>query len=115
MDWERYGPVIIAILVLWVVASRFFRKSPTESSRRTHESEDAGEPRRTPRFTVDYDNLEVRLHDYSREIEARIDNRMMVLSQLTADADQAIRDLKPLLEELRAEIAKLPPPNRQDV
>jgi len=41
--------------------------------------------------------LEVRAYDYSREVEARIDNRLAVLDQLIVDADREIERLQSLL------------------
>lgn len=46
-------------------------------------------------------NLEVRAYDYSREVEARIDNRLSVLDQLIVDADREIERLQALLAESR--------------
>ncbi len=45
--------------------------------------------------------LEVRAYDYSREVEARIDNRLSVLDQLIVDADREIERLQALLAESR--------------
>jgi CRISPR/Cas system-associated protein endoribonuclease Cas2 len=45
--------------------------------------------------------LEVRAYDYSREVEARIDNRLVVLDQLIIDADREIDRLRALLAESR--------------
>jgi hypothetical protein len=43
--------------------------------------------------------LEVRAYDYSREVEARIDNRLTVLDQLIVDADREIESLQRLLNQ----------------
>ena len=43
--------------------------------------------------------LEVRAYDYSREVEARIDNRLAVLDQLIVDADREIDRLQQLLHQ----------------
>jgi DNA-binding CsgD family transcriptional regulator len=45
--------------------------------------------------------LEVRAYDYSREVEARIDNRLAVLDRLILDADREIERLQALLAESR--------------
>lgn len=45
--------------------------------------------------------LEVRAYDYSREVEARINNRLAVLDQLILDADREIDRLQTLLAESR--------------
>jgi hypothetical protein len=45
--------------------------------------------------------LEVRAYDYSREVEARIDNRLSVLDQLIVDADREIDRLQAMLAESR--------------
>lgn len=49
--------------------------------------------------------LEVRAYDYSREVEARIDNRLSVLDQLIVDADREIERLQVLLSESRQSAA----------
>ncbi len=56
--------------------------------------------------------LEVRAYDYSREVEARIDNRLAVLDQLIIDADQEIDRLQQLLH-LSAEDRDLTPAEQQ--
>lgn len=43
--------------------------------------------------------MEVRAYDYSREVEARIDNRLAVLDQLIVDADHEIERLQQLLHQ----------------
>ncbi len=45
--------------------------------------------------------LEVRAYDYSREVEARIDNRLAVLDRLIVDADREIERLQAMLAESR--------------
>lgn len=45
--------------------------------------------------------LEVRLHDYGRSVEARIENRLTVLDQLILEADQEIARLEAILAEAR--------------
>lgn len=50
--------------------------------------------------------LEVRAYDYSREVEARIDNRLAVLDQLIVDADREIERLQAMLSEARQSAAE---------
>lgn len=45
--------------------------------------------------------LEVRLHDFAREVEGRIETRLALLDQLIQDADREITDLERLLDEAR--------------
>jgi hypothetical protein len=45
--------------------------------------------------------LEVRAYDYSRDVEARIDNRLSVLDRLIVDADREIERLQAMLAESR--------------
>jgi hypothetical protein len=45
--------------------------------------------------------LEIQAYDYSREVEARIDNRLSVLDQLIVDADREIDRLQAMLAESR--------------
>jgi hypothetical protein len=54
--------------------------------------------------------LEVRLHEYAREVEGRIQSRTILLEQLLADADRDIRRL----EELLAQARESPPATAQD-
>lgn len=46
--------------------------------------------------------LELRIFDYGREIEARIDNQMRILDQLIQEADREIVRLEALLAESRS-------------
>ena len=48
--------------------------------------------------------LEVRLHEFSREIEGRMQTRLDALDRLTADADQEIERLRQLIEESRGQM-----------
>lgn len=50
--------------------------------------------------------LEVRAYDYSREVEARIDNRLSTLDQLIVDADREIERLQAMLAESRQSYAE---------
>lgn len=45
--------------------------------------------------------LEVRAYEYQREVEARIENRLIVLDQLILDADREIERLQAMLAESR--------------
>jgi len=45
--------------------------------------------------------LEIRAYDYSRDVEARINNRLTVLDQLIIDADREIERLQAMLAESR--------------
>ena len=45
------------------------------------------------------EKLEVRLHDYGREVEGRIETRIAVLNQLLIEADREIKRLRSLLSE----------------
>lgn len=47
------------------------------------------------------DSLEIRLYDYSRDVEARIQNRIEVLDLLVQEADRELLRLQRLLEEAR--------------
>lgn len=48
-------------------------------------------------------NMEFRIHEYGREVEARIDNRLTALDRLIVEADQEILRLEALLVETRME------------
>jgi len=45
------------------------------------------------------EKLEVRLHDYHREVEGRIETRVALLNQLLIDADREIERLRELIAE----------------
>jgi len=47
------------------------------------------------------DKLEVRLHDYGREVEGRIETRIALLNQLLIEADRKIERLQELTAESR--------------
>lgn len=52
--------------------------------------------------------MEIRVHEYAREVEARIQARLAVLDQLIQDADRRIADLQQTLDLLDAEERGLP-------
>jgi len=45
------------------------------------------------------EKLEVRLHDYHREVEGRIETRVALLNQLLIDADNEIQRLRELIAQ----------------
>ena len=45
--------------------------------------------------------LELRLHDYGREVEGRMQTRIAVLDRLVVDADREIERLRQLLQQSR--------------
>ncbi|MEX0716996.1 MAG: hypothetical protein WD066_10425 [Planctomycetaceae bacterium] len=53
--------------------------------------------------------LEIRLHEYGREVEARMETRLAVLDRLLREADREIVRLTGLLERRQSEVA---PPER---
>lgn len=50
-------------------------------------------------LAVQIDRIEVRLLDYSREVDARIDSRMALLQEMLATTDREIARLQRLLDE----------------
>lgn len=48
-------------------------------------------------------DLELRVFDYGREVEARIDNQLRVLDRLIVDADREIARLEAMLAESRCD------------
>jgi len=48
-------------------------------------------------------DLELRVFDYGREVEARVDNQLRVLDRLILDADREIARLEALLAETRCD------------
>ncbi len=47
------------------------------------------------------EKMELRLHDFARDVEARIQTRLTLLDELVFDADQEIARLQQLLEQTR--------------
>ncbi len=59
--------------------------------------------------------MEVRLHDYDRDVAARVETTMTMLDQLIAEADREIVRLETLLEERTGKTSPLPPEQRRMV
>ena len=61
--------------------------------------------------------LEVRLHDYDRDVAARVETTLTMLDQLIDEADREIVRLETLLEERRAgkDVSALAPEQRRMV
>ena len=54
-------------------------------------------------------DMEARLHDYGREVEARVDNKLLLLDALLQEVATERQRLEHLLQESR-ETRTLPPP-----
>lgn len=68
------------------------RSAQPSPSRKTHETEKTGISR--------LEEMEVRLFDYEREVEGRVQTTLTLLDQLVEDADRESAKLQELLEEV---------------
>ncbi|MBI3862425.1 MAG: hypothetical protein HY290_11070 [Planctomycetia bacterium] len=59
------------------------------------------------------EKLEVRLYDFAREVEGRLQTKIAVLDRLIVDADREIIRLEQVLAETRRSGAASPPGSRQ--
>jgi hypothetical protein len=78
----------------------------TVFSRRAHEetvrgakTEEPDDPKTADRVGARVDRFEIRLHEYSRDVEARMETRLARLDRLVVSADQEICRLQDLLEK----------------
>lgn len=89
----------VAVLITGVVLSRSFRRAKAMANR-----DPADEARRDfaraeqSQVTV-FNRLELRLYDFAREMEGRLETRMALLDQLIAEADREIAQMQELLSD----------------
>jgi len=98
LEWALLGTVILCTAT---VVSRMFTGIGGRSGQqaeRSDEENDRGETTVARRVA----NLEVRLHDFSREVEARLEKRAVELDGLVAVADREIARLTDLLKTVPA-------------
>jgi hypothetical protein len=89
---EGFLPVLVVIilLALVVVLPRMARRKTT----RDGEASPGRAVSSTLRAKEQMEDLIVKLHDFSREIQARLDNKISVLNRLIEEADEKIRELE---------------------
>ena len=91
----------LAVLVIAFVLYRGIALSQ-RSGRRDFAAEARAELNRTERAAASgIEKLEVRLHDYGREIEGRVATTRTMLDRLILDAEQEARRLSELLKQSR--------------
>ena len=93
-EWALLGTVVVCTAV---VVRRTFAKigtNPAGSTNRPDEDDDLVETTAARRVA----NLEVRLHDFAREVEARLETRAVELDALVAAADREIVRLSELVK-----------------
>ena len=89
---ESFLPVlgVIVLLALVVVLPRMARRK----SARGGEASPGCAVSSTLRAREQMEDLIVKLHDFGREIQARLDNKISVLNRLIEEADEKIRELE---------------------
>jgi len=88
--------VIISVLLRRTV-TRSKNRKPRDVVREVHDDFRKAEASYTGRLN----QIEVRLHDFSRDVEGRIQTRLALLDQLIVDADREIDRLEKLLMAAR--------------
>jgi len=92
--------VIVALLAATItfvmrrVAAKWIESRKMELQREAH----ADHRRAEESFSSQFSRMEVRLHDFSRDVEGRIQTRLAILDQLVLDADREIARLQDLLK-----------------
>jgi hypothetical protein len=94
LEWVLLGTVVLCTVA---VASRRL-KGPGARAARDSEPNDEENERSETTVARRVANLEVRLHDFSREVEARLEKRAAELDGLVAVADREIARLSDLLK-----------------
>ncbi len=103
---EALSPTQLVLVGLMILAGAFVLRRSTVLSQRSKARDVAGELRREMRYaeqTVSSQirKLEVRLYDYGREVEGRLQTKMVQLDRLIVDADREIDRLQQLVDESR--------------
>jgi len=91
----------VAVLITGFVVSRSMRRAkvlanrnPADEARRDFVRAEQGQ-------SASINRLELRLYDFSREMEGRLETRMALLDQLIAEADREIARMQELLAGTR--------------
>src|ERR1700685_2674147 len=93
LEWSLLGTVVVCTAVVMTRAFGSRGGSPVEDPDEGDEGTDAGPPALARRVA----NLEVRLHDFAREVEARLEKRAVDLEGLVTAADRQAAKLTDLL------------------
>jgi len=101
--------VLLAILILLRRSLRHYRRMKRGESKKKARSPAATDPPAGLQAHDDFDRAEVRLHELSRELFAKLDSKMVAVAQLVRDADDRIARLEALLAQLEAEAQETPP------
>ena len=103
---EAFSSLQLILLGLSILLAAFLLRRTIVLSRRSR-NQDTGAEARQQMLSAEQSgssiirDLELRLHDYGREIEGRMQTRIAVLDQLVLDADREIERLRKLLAESR--------------
>lgn len=108
---ELFSPPVTFSLGLIILCAVLLRHLALGRSRRSQRRDlaaearnEAGEREKAP--AQELRRMEVRLHDYSREVESRVLSTMEILDQLVLDADREIAHLEDLLNDAGKSLAR---------
>jgi hypothetical protein len=87
----------IAVLITGVVLSRSFRKAKALANRNPADEARRDFARAEQSQLAVFNRLELRLYDFAREMEGRLETRMALLDELIAEADREIARMQELL------------------
>jgi hypothetical protein len=87
----------IAVLITGVVLSRSFRKAKVLANRNPADEARRDLARAEQSQVAVFNRLELRLYDFAREMEGRLETRMALLDELIAEADREIARMQDLL------------------
>ncbi|MGE3313775.1 MAG: hypothetical protein AB7O26_01580 [Planctomycetaceae bacterium] len=86
---------VFLALAFWI-RSLVVRRARAELSATSADAQD--DPQAADRAAARIDRFELRLHEYSRDVEARVETRLARLDRLVVSADREICRLQDLLE-----------------
>ena len=103
---EAFSPTQLVLVGLLILAAAFVLRRRTVLSQRSKARDIAGELHREMRHAEQIVSsrirkLEVRLYDYGREVEGRLQTKIVQFDRLIVDADREIERLQQLVDESR--------------
>ena len=101
MNSVQYILLGIAVLITGVVLSRSFRKAQALANRNPADEARRDFARAEQSQSAVFNRLELRLYDFAREMEGRLETRMALLDELIAEADREIARMQELLANSR--------------
>ena len=101
MNSVQYILLGFAVLITGVVLSRSFRKAKALANRNPADEARRDFARAEQSQVAVFNRLELRLYDFAREMEGRLETRMVLLDELIAEADREIARMQELLSNSR--------------